>query len=176
MGRLGSFLCSPQRAHQTHRIFRKRCSSKRAVGSNLAYPEEGRTSKLGRMIGTDLRTERLAIACGDRSDRAMHPSQVAGGSTSNRWEKRQHARTFGLIQLSFGERRSECSSKRAVGDHPAPPNKERASSAGTSMLDMLADTRSRGASASASHGTHLRASRCDHLDSTLRRSSERHWA
>ena len=29
-------------------------------------------------VGTDLRTERLAIACGDRSGRPMHSSQVAG--------------------------------------------------------------------------------------------------
>jgi hypothetical protein len=30
-------------------------------------------------VRTDLRTVRLAIARGDRSDRALHPSQVAGG-------------------------------------------------------------------------------------------------
>ena len=30
-------------------------------------------------VRTDLRTVRLAIACGDLSDRVMHPSQVAGG-------------------------------------------------------------------------------------------------
>ena len=29
-------------------------------------------------VRTDLRTVRLAIASGDRSDRVMHPSQVAG--------------------------------------------------------------------------------------------------
>ena len=29
-------------------------------------------------VRTDLRTVRLAIAYGDRSDRVMHPSQVAG--------------------------------------------------------------------------------------------------
>ena len=28
----------------------------------------------------DFRTERLAIACGDRSDKALHPSQVAAGN------------------------------------------------------------------------------------------------
>ena len=33
-------------------------------------------------VRTDLRTERLAIACGDLSDRVMHPSQVAGGDPS----------------------------------------------------------------------------------------------
>jgi hypothetical protein len=33
-------------------------------------------------VRTDLRTVRLAIACGDRSNSAMHPSQVAGGDTS----------------------------------------------------------------------------------------------
>ena len=30
-------------------------------------------------VRTDLRTVRLAIACGDLSDKVMHPSQVAGG-------------------------------------------------------------------------------------------------
>ena len=31
-------------------------------------------------VRTELRTVRLAIACGDRSKGAMHPSQVAGGA------------------------------------------------------------------------------------------------
>src|SRR5215475_7491124 len=43
------------------------CSSKCAVGSNLAHPVEGRTSKLGRIIETDLQTLRLAIAPGKRA-------------------------------------------------------------------------------------------------------------
>ena len=34
----------------------------RAVGSNLAHPQRGHISKLGRVIVTDLRTVRLAIA------------------------------------------------------------------------------------------------------------------
>src|SRR5690242_8249294 len=52
MGGLGSFLCSPG-AHTRPIVFsERRCSSKRAVGSYLAHPEKGRTSKLGRIIYT----------------------------------------------------------------------------------------------------------------------------
>ena len=79
MGRLGSFLCSPN-AHARPIVFLdRRCSWKRAVGSHLAHPEEGRTSKLGRMVGTDLRTRRLAIAAWERGASRVNDLQ------SNRW-------------------------------------------------------------------------------------------
>jgi hypothetical protein len=54
-------------------------------------PVEERTTKLGRMIVTDLRTVRLAIACGDRRDKTLHPSQIAVGARPPSLRKRKRA-------------------------------------------------------------------------------------
>ena len=47
------------------------------AGDPSTFLRKEKTSKLGRMIGMDFRTERLAIAKGDRPS-TTHPSQVAG--------------------------------------------------------------------------------------------------
>ena len=65
-------------------------------------------------VRTDLRTERLAIACGDRSDKALHPSQVAISRPSTS-QKRETSELGRIIY------------KRAVGSNLAHPEEGRTS-------------------------------------------------
>ena len=63
-------------------IIKRRCSSRRALGSHLAHPEEGPTASL-EIIGTDLRTARLAIATGEKGAIQLHqPPMVKGKHAS----------------------------------------------------------------------------------------------
>ena len=64
------------------------------------------------LVRTERRTLRLAIACGDRSDRTLHPSQVAAFD---------HPAFRRKDQMSRGIIKRRCSSRRALGSHLAHP-------------------------------------------------------
>src|SRR6476646_3106944 len=104
MGGLGSFLCSPN-AHARPIVFLdRRCSSKRAVGSHLAHPEEGRTSKLGRMIGTDLRTGVSPSPPGEKGTSRVSDCKAIGGSVGEKarpeWAGENADRSSGAVHFS----------------------------------------------------------------------------
>ena len=61
-------------------------------------------------VRTERRTVRLPIACGDRSNEAMHPSQVAGGGVCVPFRGARMGE--GLVSASLGGR---VKNERAVG-------------------------------------------------------------
>src|SRR5215813_12506647 len=82
MGGLVSFLCSPNAAHQNDRIFKYRevLVQARSRKPPSPPPEKGRTSKLGRIIGTDLQTVRLAIGAWEKGASRVSDCEAIGGS------------------------------------------------------------------------------------------------